>query len=536
MPALGLIVLFIVPTLFVLGFMLRSSFALSGWLALLEHPQFAKALALSLFTGSAATLAALIVSVLIACQLFQRGQLQHLAFPLGATLALPHLAFAIGLSFLIMPSGLIARLVALPLGWSSPPQIITVHDPFGLALILALAVKETCFLLFVLSQALAREDNRLALSAQITAARALGHGNISITTRLLLPQLWQELKWPLVIVFIYATSVVDLAAVLGPNQPPTLAGIVWSDINSARVENNLRGAAGAMMLAIAALVVMVAVQIALHSARRSFRNYLSRGPSLKSLPHFLPMFKWRSIFGIFIASGMVLAVMSFAQRWTFPALVPQVMNSSVWFQIFDRPDALITSLALGVSCFSVSLVILMGWFEAAPAKYDRGVLALSLISLGLPALLTGLGQYHLLLGLGLTATWQGLFIAHLLPTTAYMFIMLMGPYRSFDERWRAASDGLMASRVKFLWAVKWPLLKAPLSAASAVGFAVAFAQYIPAQLVSAGRLDTLTIEAVTLSSGGNRPLLAAFAFLLMLPPLLAFLLAARLGRQTWSAT
>ena len=224
MLALGLIALFILPTLLVLGFMLQDGFALSGWVALFEHPQFAWALGLSLFTGSVATLAALVASLFIGSLLFQRGHLHRIALPLGATLALPHLAFAVGLSFLIMPSGLIARLLALPFGWTSPPHITTVHDPYGLSLIIALAAKETCFLLFVLSQALNREDKRISLSAQVTAAQALGHGNISITTRLLTPQLWREIRWPLVIVFIYATSVVDMAAVLGPNQPPTLAG------------------------------------------------------------------------------------------------------------------------------------------------------------------------------------------------------------------------------------------------------------------------------------------------------------------------
>ena len=41
------------------------------------------------------------------------------------------------------------------------------------------------------------------------------------------------------------------------------------------------------------------------------------------------------------------------------------------------------------------------------------------------------------------------------------------------------------------------------------------------------------MEAVTLASGGSRPLTAAYALALALPPLLAFLAAALLGRPRW---
>ena len=78
------------------------------------------------------------------------------------------------------------------------------------------------------------------------------------------------------------------------------------------------------------------------------------------------------------------------------------------------------------------------------------------------------------------------------------------------------------------------MLKAPILAAGAIGFAVSFAQFVPAQLVAAGRFSTLPIEAVTLTSGSNRPLTAAFALLLALPPFLIYAFAAFFGKSRWS--
>lgn len=79
--------------------------------------------------------------------------------------------------------------------------------------------------------------------------------------------------------------------------------------------------------------------------------------------------------------------------------------------------------------------------------------------------------------------------------------------------------------------MKGPLLAAPLASALAIGFAVSVAQYLATQFIGAGRHGTLTTEAVTLASGGQRNLAAAFGLLQALLPALAFGIAARVGRR-----
>ena len=532
---LPLILLFILPVLAVLLFMLQDAASLSAWTALMAHPQLVKGLALSLLTGGAATLAATFVSVLIISAAFERDHLSRLSRRVGAMLAVPHLAFAIGFSFVIMPSGLLARLLAPMLGWASPPAWVTTHDPYGVALIFALAVKECGFLIFVLLGILGREDVRQSFNAQRAVAQSLGHGSLSIWLRVLLPQLVRQLMWPMAIVFFYATGVVDMALVLGPTQPPTFSLVVWSDLNSASPANEARGGAGAVLLALASgTLALIAFGMA-KLLRGNFMRFVTCGPSFLTLPMWLGAAKWRGLKLFYLLSFVVLVLLSIAPLWPFPNLLSSAWDAAAWSQVIARPDALITSMVLaGLSCL-IAIILLVGWFEARPERDDRLVLLLSLALLGLPAVLTGLGQYRLLLRLDLVATAPGLLLAHLLPTTAYMFIVLRGPYRAFDPRLRDAARGLGKSQAAFLWRVKWPLVLGPIASAMAVGFAVSFAQYVPAQLVSAGRFTTLPIEAVTLASGGNRSLTAAFALLLMVPPLIAFATAAWLGRPRWRA-
>jgi putative thiamine transport system permease protein len=56
------------------------------------------------------------------------------------------------------------------------------------------------------------------------------------------------------------------------------------------------------------------------------------------------------------------------------------------------------------------------------------------------------------------------------------------------------------------------------------------AQYLTTLYVGEGRFSTVTTEAVTLASGGQRSLVAAYAGLQWLIPVLGFALAAWLGK------
>jgi putative thiamine transport system permease protein len=110
---------------------------------------------------------------------------------------------------------------------------------------------------------------------------------------------------------------------------------------------------------------------------------------------------------------------------------------------------------------------------------------------------------------------------------------LHGPYRGYDQRWQSVTQGLGAAHLRFLTTVKWPMLKVPMLSALAIGFAVSVAQFVPAQLAAAGRFSTLPMEAVTLTSGGNRALTSVYALLLMALPLIAFMLATWRSKSRW---
>jgi putative thiamine transport system permease protein len=508
-----------------------AAFDRTAWTALFSHPQIWPALRLSLFTGTASLVLSTLIAFWIIAGLHGSALCNNLQRLAGSFLALPHLAFAIGFGFLIMSSGVLARVVGAMAGWNSPPQWITVQDPFGFSLIAALVLKEVPFLLWLIAGLMARTDIAQMFEGQQRAARSMGHGSASIWLRLFIPQILPRLLWPIVIVWVYGASVVDMALAIGPTQPPTLAVIIWADLNNVDVATNARGTVGAVFLTVVLIVCAALCWLAFHVLNGRLRRFLTRGPSAAIAPQKSAAVLLAVITSIYVVVLLLLLVMSFAASWPYPAFMPTQFRLAAWSHIFASPHPLISSLLFACASVAVSIALAIAWLEGLPEAADRFLITLAVAALALPSLLIADGQYLAFLHAKLNSTWLGVFLGHLTPVFAYVFIVVKGPYRAFDPRYRWVSFGLNTSDGRFWLTIKMPLLKPALAASAAVGVAVSITQFVPVQLIAAGRLSTLTTEAVTLSSGGNRQLLAAFALMLMVIPLIAFMAAASLRKQ-----
>ena len=216
---------------------------------------------------------------------------------------------------------------------------------------------------------------------------------------------------------------------------------------------------------------------------------------------------------------------SLAGAWFFPALLPDALILDAWLRADFAP--FLNSLEFGVLACLMALPIGLVWLEWGPARFN-GVLYAPLI---VPALPLAVGQYSALLHLDLDGTAVGLVWTHLLWVLPYMVLTLVGPYRAFDVRLVTTARALGHTRFSACLFVKWPMLTKPVLAALAIGFSVSIAQYLPTLFAGGGRFATVTTEAVALSAGGDRRILAVQALLQVLLPLAVFALAGVL--QHW---
>jgi putative thiamine transport system permease protein len=523
--------LFALPMVVALPVAVWQGLSAAAWQALAADPLLPRALVLSLTTGLVSTLLSLALTLWLVTHLYGTRAWALLTRALGPLLAIPHAAFAIGLALLVMPAGVLARLLAAPLAWAAPPDWPTLNDPLGIGLVLVLLGKETPFLLWNVVALLARPELALQLRGWLASARTLGYSDAATWWRVLWPLLLPRLAWPLLAVLAYGTTVVDLALIVGPASPPTLAVLAWQGLQDGDVARNAEGAASALWLALALAAVVAIGAVAARGLARAWRrpavNGVRRGAHRANTLARLTM---HALLAIYATVALLLLLSSFTGVWTFPSLLPQAWTGAGWTQVRETIDTLVLSAGLGVVAALAALALVLLWFEATPLAWDERVMPLVLAPLAIPSLLLMVGLYTIALPLRLDGTLIGLAWVHTLATLPYVFVALAPAWRSFDARFEQTALALGRSRAAFWWRIKAPMLAAPIVAALAVGFAVSVAQYLPTQFIGAGRYASVTTEAVTLASGGQRHTAAAFALLQALLPLLGFAAAAAVAR------
>ena len=504
-----------------------------AWRTLLTDPQLPSALGLSVGSATLSTALALLACLGLVTHLYRSALWPQLTRALGPMLALPHAAFAIGLALLLMPAGLLARLIAPLAGWVAPPDWPTVNDPHAAALTAVLFSKELPFLLWNAVALLARPDMTLSLRGWLASGVALGYRPSAVWWRVLWPLLLPRLAWPLLAVLAYGLTVVDLALIVGPASPPTLAVLAWQALQDGNAARNAEGAAAALLLSFVLAALALAGALGGRLLLRLWQRAAVDGQRGTAHPRGGAAVRalWRGLLVLYATVAAMLLASSWVGVWTFPSLLPQVWASGAWQQVLDSSGALALSAGLGAVAAAVALVLVLLWLEATPAGWDQRAMPLVLAPLALPSLLLMTGLYTLALPLRLDGTLAGLAWVHTLVTLPYVFVALAPAWRSFDRRYESTALALGRTRTAFWLRVKAPLLAAPIAAALAVGFAVSVAQYLPTQFIGAGRHASITTETVALASGGQRHTAAAFAVLQALLPAIGFALAAGVAHR-----
>lgn len=542
---LGLLLLILsagLPMLWAAMTAARQALEPAAWLALLADVQLPGALALTLWTGIASTVLSCSLAACLLCEGFIRQPQARWWRGLPVMLATPHAAFAIGLVFLLSPSGWLSRLLSPWLtGFDFPPPWPTTQDPWGLSLILALCAKEIPFLWWVAATQLQREDTRRGWQAEHALAQTLGYNRRQAFWHVVWPQLSARLAWPALAVLSYSLTVVDMALVIGPASPPTLAVLSWQWLQDADPLTGQQGAAAGalLLLLVAGLGCLGGLALRQHARwRRHLAGPKPPGSRRDDLAEDARAQRkgWAGLTLLWLLRGLYASVLlalgtgSVAGLWPFPQVWPSALSSEAWQAVWQSSSTLWNSLSLGLVSAALGLLWSVAWLELTPRSWDSRLRPLLYVSMLMPGVLWVTGLHALSLQLGMDGQWPGVLGAHVLMVLPYVMLALATAYQGFDARHAQLSASLGHGRWCFLWRVKWPLLRSALASAFAVGFAVSMAQYLPTLYVGAGRLNTVTTEAVTLAAGAQRSLTSAYAWLQWCLPVVVFALAAWAGR------
>ncbi|TMX47420.1 ABC transporter permease [Vibrio sp. Hep-1b-8] len=505
------------------------SFSLNGFESVFAWQGIGQSVGLTLFSTLASSYLACLATFAILLSSWHHPFWRKIELTLSPLLAMPHVAFAIGFAFLFSPTGLVARSSYHLFGYDPNAQSVSdlafvIKDPYAIGLVLMLAIKEIPFLLLmsipILQQLKVSQTEKVTLS--------LGYSRAQTWWKCIFPQWFAKLRFPMLAVITYSLSVVDVALIIGPTNPPTFAVLIWQWFNEPDLAQLPRAASGATLLFLIGSVLILFARILEWVITKGLKHWQYSGRSGMDLPG-------KSTFSIVLVLSLaivpILVLWSFAQRWRFPDLLPTQFSLRFWqYEWAGIFSALNQSLLIALVSASIALLLALTAHEYHQRHHRQIPGYVIAIPMLIPQLSILFGIQVVTLYLNSSAYLFWVCWAHVFFAFPYVYLSLDGPWRSFDNGLTRVGLSLGKSPIQVWWQIKLPILLPAVLFAWAIGISVSLAQYLPTLVLGAGRISTITTEAVALSSGFDRRVTAIYALWQALLPLIFFSIAMVLSR------
>lgn len=252
--------------------------------------------------------------------------------------------------------------------------------------------------------------------------------------------------------------------------------------------------------------------------------------------------KIKILTGVF-AGGVLLPVVwlgaqSLARGWRFPALLPAALSLRAWSYLFDLSSGILPALASSlVIALVVALVAVVLALPAARriALYDfpgkNLIFFLLLLPILSPSIAVAVGGHALFLRYGLTDSWIGVGLIHLVPALPYCLLTLTSGFARFDVELEAQARNLGASRRQVWRFVTIPSLAPAIATAAVFAFLISWSQYLTTLLIGGGKVMTLPLVLISFQRGTDEAVTAALTLAFLAPTVLFLVAAARFWKK-----
>ena len=250
---------------------------------------------------------------------------------------------------------------------------------------------------------------------------------------------------------------------------------------------------------------------------------------------------WKVFIVLFIIVPLPLVILSSFSASSMITFPPTGFSFRWYTGIFERMEyvrSFLLSLRLSLLCVLISVSV--GTLASlALARYNfRGreiIRSVFLSPLMLPAVIVGLALLRFFASIRWVATFQGILLAHLMLTTAYVIRTVSSSLVGFDSSLEEAARDLGASAFYTLRKVTLPLIKPGLIVAAIFAFIVSFDETTVSIFITGGRTITLPVRIFSQLEYGLDPTVTAISSVLILMAVIAlFIIGEVFGLEKFS--
>ncbi len=497
-------------------------------------PGIHKSILLSIFTGLVSTALALFFSQVILLYFFKTKFYNYLKIIISPLIALPHITMAIGLIFLLSPSGLLLRSVSPWLtGFDRPPNTYIFPDEYGFFLILGLMLKEIPFLILVSLSAL----REFSSSKFFDLGKSFQHSSFSTWFILIFPIIYKKIRLVVFIIIAFSSSVVDMSLLLAPSTPSTLSVRILqifqsSDMDSFLIASNL----SLIQLFIIIILLIVWIFFEKIIKLKFFYIFFIKITSLKSEFLKITILCFSVILFLLSFMGIICSILwGISENWYFPNFFPNNLNINNFLNFYYENKSLILIsifIPLIVSLLSMSLIILwvelLDYLNITKTQFEWIIFT----PLFIPQISFLIGIQSFIIFFNFSSFLIPLIFVQLFYVIPYCFIILAPAMREVKSDYIKVASSLGKNRIVRLFKIKIPLVLHSLMTSFAIGMIVSFGLYVPVYFIGAGRVTTMTVEALNLALSGSKQDLGIATFFQILFPTLLLLTVALINRKT----
>lgn len=362
----------------------------------------------------------------------------------------------------------------------------------------------------------------LSFSSYVTP-RLLGGGKVMVMTMLIYQQAMQLLNWPfaaavsvilLIVSIILVTSYTKITS--GGNLREQTLNEETEQAMPQKPGKQWRRRIGDLLYDFKA------------SAGRKADRIRARLPGLVSISRIFRiagrplLVLWVLLSIMFIILPLPLVVISSFSSTSMITFPPEGFSFRWYTGILHRPEY-IRSLMLTLRLAFISMVVSVTTGTLASlglVRYSfkgREIMrSLFLSPLMLPAVIVGISLLRFLVVLRMVATFEGILLAHLVLTTAYVVRTVSSNLVGFDYSLEEAARDLGASPFYTFRKITLPLIKPGLIVAAIFSFIVSFDETTVSIFITGGRTITLPVRIFSQLEYGLDPTVTAISSLLIL--------------------
>jgi len=240
------------------------------------------------------------------------------------------------------------------------------------------------------------------------------------------------------------------------------------------------------------------------------------------------------LLGALLLPFLPLLLWATAERYPFPALLPQTTSSRPLRVLVDPGSdvlsGLVNSTVIALAVAAIASLVGLATGRALGLHRFRGkrlVQFLLLAPVVVPGIAVTLGIQVFFIRYQLADTRAGVVLVHLLAAVPYVCLVMSSVYANLDLRMEEQARTLGAGPVQVLLRITLPAVAPGLAVAALFAFLISWGEYVLTLLVGGGAVQTLPLLLYSSLGSADTPLAAALALALVLPPVLLLALTSR---------